>query len=109
MKKNIVIITPDQMRADILGCYGNTQIGSTHIDRLAALGTTFDQCYCAAPLCGPSRISFATSTYFSEHNPPQLRFTRHPRPPQPAAKPAPHRLHHRHVRQEPPVHLQPPA
>ncbi|MCI5552118.1 MAG: sulfatase-like hydrolase/transferase [Clostridiales bacterium] len=68
MKKNLVIITPDQMRADILGCYGNTQIGSTHIDRLAALGTTFDQCYCAAPLCGPSRISFATSTYFSEHN-----------------------------------------
>ena len=36
MKKNLVIITPDQMRADILGCYGNTQIGSTHIDRLAA-------------------------------------------------------------------------
>ena len=68
MKKNLVIITPDQMRADILGCYGNNQIGSTHIDRLAALGTTFDQCYCAAPLCGPSRISFATSTYFSEHN-----------------------------------------
>ena len=44
MKKNLVIITPDQMRADILGCYGNTQIGSTHIARLAALGTTFDQC-----------------------------------------------------------------
>lgn len=68
MKKNLVIITPDQMRADILGCYGNRQIGSRNIDRLAAQGITFEQCYCAAPLCGPSRISFATSTYFSEHN-----------------------------------------
>ena len=28
----------------------------------------FDNCYCAAPLCAPSRISFATSTYVGEHN-----------------------------------------
>ena len=104
MKKNLVIITPDQMRADILGCYGNTQIGSTHIDRLAALGTTFDQCYCAAPLCGPSRISFATSTYFSEHNHRNYGSTVSPDVPN-----LPQCLHHRHVRQEPPVHLQPPA
>jgi len=68
MKYNLLIITPDQMRADYLGCYGNDKIGSKNIDALANQGVRFDKCYCAAPLCGPSRISFATSTYFSEHN-----------------------------------------
>lgn len=65
---NLIIITPDQMRADYLGCYGHRSIGTTHIDNLAAKGVRFDKMYCAAPLCGPSRCSFATSTYFSEHN-----------------------------------------
>ncbi len=65
---NLLIITPDQMRADYLGCYGHPTIGTSHLDRLAAKGVRFENCYCAAPLCGPSRISFATSTYFSEHN-----------------------------------------
>ena len=67
-KYNLLIITPDQMRADYLGCYGHHGIGTKHIDALAQNGVRFDRCYCAAPLCGPSRISFATSTYFSEHN-----------------------------------------
>lgn len=67
-KYNLLIITPDQMRADYLGCYGHPGIGTTHLDQLAKEGVRFENCYCAAPLCGPSRISFATSTYFSEHN-----------------------------------------
>lgn len=65
---NLLIITPDQMRADYMGCYGHPAIGTRHLDALAKEGIRFDSCYCAAPLCGPSRISFATSTYFSEHN-----------------------------------------
>ena len=65
---NLLIITPDQMRADYMGCYGHPTIGTRHLDALAKEGIRFDSCYCAAPLCGPSRISFATSTYFSEHN-----------------------------------------
>ena len=67
-KYNLIIITPDQMRADYLGCYGHSTIGTKHIDALAQNGVRFKNMYCAAPLCGPSRCSFATSTYFSEHN-----------------------------------------
>ena len=66
-KYNLVILTPDQYRADYIGCYGHPSIGTTHIDRLAEEGVRFDRCYCAAPLCGPSRISFATSLRFGEH------------------------------------------
>jgi arylsulfatase A-like enzyme len=65
---NLLIITPDQLRADYLGCYGNNNIGTANIDKLASEGVVFDNCYCAAPLCAPSRISFATSTYVGEHN-----------------------------------------
>lgn len=65
---NLVIITPDQLRADYLGCYGHKKIGTKNIDALAKKGIQFNNMYCAAPLCGPSRCSFATSTYFSEHN-----------------------------------------
>lgn len=67
-KYNLLIITADQMRADYLGCYGHPTIGTSHLDDLAKNGILFENCYCSAPLCGPSRISFATSTYFSEHN-----------------------------------------
>lgn len=67
-KYNLVIITPDQMRADYLGCYGKPEIHTPNIDSLSHKGIRFNKMYCAAPLCGPSRCSFATSTYFSEHN-----------------------------------------
>lgn len=65
---NLIVMTPDQMRADYLGCYGHPSIGTRHTDNLARRGVKFENMYCAAPLCGPSRCSFATSTYFSEHN-----------------------------------------
>jgi len=64
---NLLILTPDQYRADYLGCYGHERIGTSNIDRLAEEGVRFERCYCAAPLCGPSRISFATSLRFGEH------------------------------------------
>lgn len=65
---NVLILCPDQMRADFLSCYGHPTINTTNLDSLAAEGIRFERVYCAAPLCGPSRISFATSTRFSEHN-----------------------------------------
>ncbi len=67
-KMNLIIITPDQLRADYLGCYGNEVVQTPNIDALSNKGVQFNNMYCAAPLCGPSRCSFATSTYFSEHN-----------------------------------------
>jgi len=64
---NLLIITPDQLRADFLSCYGHPRIDTKHIDRLSQQGVRFDKSYCQSPLCAPSRISFATSTYVSEH------------------------------------------
>lgn len=66
-KLNLLILTPDQYRADYLGCYGHPSIGTSHVDRLASEGVRFSHCYCASPLCGPSRISFTTSLRAGEH------------------------------------------
>ena len=67
-ESSLLILCPDQLRADYLSCYGHPTIGTANIDRLASEGVRFSRVYCAAPLCGPSRISFVTSTRFSEHN-----------------------------------------
>jgi arylsulfatase len=60
---NIIMILCDELRADALGCYGNTIIDTPNIDRLATMGTRFDQCMVTQPTCTPSRASILTGCY----------------------------------------------
>ena len=64
---NILFIMCDQLRADYLSCYGHPHLKTRNIDALAARGVRFNQAYCQAPLCGPSRASFYTGRYMSSH------------------------------------------
>ena len=50
----MLIVTDDQ-GADSLGCYGNPVIKTPAIDRLAAEGVRFDNCYASASSCSPNR------------------------------------------------------
>jgi len=62
-KPNILLILPDQMRASALGCMGNPDVKTPHIDRLAASGVLFRRTYANVPVCCPARAILMTGTY----------------------------------------------
>lgn len=57
---NIVMITCDHLRADLLGCAGHNLIQTPHIDILAKKGVRFTQAYSTTPICTPARATIMT-------------------------------------------------
>ncbi len=66
-KPNLVFILTDNHGAWTLGCYGNKEIRTPNIDRLAAEGMLFTHAYCANSVCSPSRATFLTGLIASQH------------------------------------------
>lgn len=64
-KPNILFIAIDDLRPQ-LGCYGQSQIISPNIDRIANEGILFEKAYCQVPICMASRASLLTG-YRPDH------------------------------------------
>ena len=62
-KPNIVFILADDLGYGDLGCYGRTDIQTPVLDKLAAEGVRFTQCYANGPECSPTRTAFMTGRY----------------------------------------------
>ncbi len=60
---NIVLFIADDVSWDDLGAYGNQQVQTPNIDRLASAGVRFDNFYLTASSCSPSRNSILTGRY----------------------------------------------
>lgn len=58
-KPNILFISADDMNND-LNVFGNPAVHTPNFDRLAKMGTVFNNAYNQAPLCSPSRASLMT-------------------------------------------------
>ena len=59
-KPNVIFFLTDDMGWGDLSCYGNPELKTPNIDRLAAEGVRFTQFYSASPICSPSRVGFTT-------------------------------------------------
>ena len=66
-KTNVVFILTDNHGAWTLGCYGNPDIRTPHIDRLAAEGIRFTRALSSNPVCSPTRATFLTGLIPSQH------------------------------------------
>ncbi|MCI0464497.1 MAG: sulfatase-like hydrolase/transferase, partial [Gemmataceae bacterium] len=61
-RPNIVWIIVDDMSANF-SCYGEKQIRTPHVDRLAREGTRFSKAFVTAPVCSPCRSALITGMY----------------------------------------------
>ncbi len=61
--KNVLMIVADDLKASVLGCYGDTTCQTPNIDQLASQSIVFERAYCQGTVCGPSRKSFMFSRY----------------------------------------------
>lgn len=64
---NLVFILTDNQGAWTLGCYGNQDIRTPHIDALAAGGMRFNHALSSNPVCSPTRATFLTGLIPSQH------------------------------------------
>lgn len=66
-RPNLLLIMTDQQKATSLGLYGNPDVRTPYLERLASEGVQFDQAYTPQPLCVPARVSFWTGRYPHQH------------------------------------------
>ena len=64
---NVVFILTDNQGAWTLGCYGNPDIRTPNIDRLAGDGMRFTRAMSSNPVCSPTRATFLTGLIPSQH------------------------------------------
>lgn len=66
-RPNVIFILADDLGWGDLGCYGNRDIRTPSLNRLAAEGTLYTQFYTSNPVCSPSRTGFMTGQYPARH------------------------------------------
>ncbi len=63
MPRQVILIMTDTQATNIVGCYGNPDLKTPCIDRLAAQGTRYDKAYTCQPVCGPARAALFTGIW----------------------------------------------
>lgn len=69
---NIVLIMADDLGWRELHCYGNENVDTPNLDRLAKQGLLFTDAYSASPVCTPTRAALMTG-----ESPARLNITNH--------------------------------
>lgn len=67
--KNVLFIVVDDLKASVIGAYGDKVCKTPNMDKLAKEGIVFNNAYCQGPVCYASRASFMFSRYQWTHTP----------------------------------------
>ncbi|WP_406694130.1 sulfatase-like hydrolase/transferase [Singulisphaera sp. Ch08] len=65
-RPNVVFLYTDDQAQWALGAYGNKEIHTPNLDRLAQTGALFRNAFTVTPVCSPSRASMLTSRYSTQ-------------------------------------------
>ncbi|MCY4154218.1 MAG: sulfatase-like hydrolase/transferase, partial [Gammaproteobacteria bacterium] len=66
-RPNVLFILTDNQAASLLGSYGNSDIRTPNIDRLAREGARFSRAYAVNGMCSPTRATLMTGLMPSQH------------------------------------------
>jgi arylsulfatase A-like enzyme len=66
-RPNLIFIVADDLRWNTLGCMGDPVVKTPNIDRLAAQGVLFQNCFVTTSICWVSRASMFTGQWYSRH------------------------------------------
>ena len=66
-RPNVLCILTDDQGVWAAGCYGNREIRTPNIDRIADTGVRFDRFFVSTPVCSPSRATLMTGRISSQH------------------------------------------
>ena len=64
---NVLFVLTDDQGVWAAGCYGNPEIRTPNIDRLAETGVRLENFFVATPVCSPSRATLLTGRIPSQH------------------------------------------
>jgi arylsulfatase A-like enzyme len=64
---NVVLIVTDNHGAWTLGCYGNPDIKTPNLDRMASEGVRFTRAFSNNPVCSPTRATLLSGLMPSQH------------------------------------------
>jgi arylsulfatase A-like enzyme len=62
-RPNILYVFADQLRAHSVGCYGNSEVQTPNLDKLASQGLLFRNTFANTPVCCPARANMLTGVY----------------------------------------------
>ena len=66
-KPNVIFLLTDDQSSYSLGCYGNKDVKTPHVDGLSEAGMTFDHHYDTTAICMASRVNVMTGLYEYRH------------------------------------------
>ena len=66
-RPNLLFVFADQMRGQDMGCAGNPDVRTPHMDRLAREGMMFEEAVANVPVCTPCRGTMLTGLYPLSH------------------------------------------